>query len=82
MVQVQRAFALTRFTRLEQRARLASLVARLVEVVRHFVAGASHHAAVGAELAPIGAIGRQDAVLVVEQDVRLRQPFQIRHQFG
>jgi hypothetical protein len=51
-------------------------------MVRDLVAGAPHDAAPGAELLPVGGVGRQDAVLRVEQDVRLGQSLQVGGEFG
>jgi hypothetical protein len=82
VVQVQHALALARFARARQRAALAGLVAGHAEVVRDLVAGAPHHRGLRAELAPVGRVGRHDAVLPVEQDVRLGQAFQVGHQLG
>ena len=59
VVPVQHALALARSLGPPQRARLARLVAGLVKVVRHLVAGAGQHAALRAELAPVRRIRRQ-----------------------
>ena len=71
VVQVQHALTLARLPGAGQRAGFTCLVTGLVKVVRHLVAGAAQHAAFGAELPLVGRIGCQDAVLRIEQDVRL-----------
>ena len=72
MVQVQHAFALARLARTRQRAAFTCLITWHAEVMGYLVAGAPDHRGARAELATVGRIGGEDAVLAVEQDVLLR----------
>ncbi|MCY1536443.1 hypothetical protein D9M68_719020 [compost metagenome] len=81
VVQVQHTLALARGARLRQWAGLARLVAGHGEMVRDLVAATPDHAALRAVLAPVGRVGRQDAVARVEQDVRLGQAFEKGSEF-
>jgi hypothetical protein len=79
---MQHQLTLPGLHRARQRAAFASLVAGLVEVVRNLEAGATDDAAYGAELMPIRRVRGDNAVLPVEQDVRLGQSLEVGHEFG
>jgi hypothetical protein len=71
-----------RFAGAQQRAGFTGLVTRHAEAVRHLITSAPDHTSVRAELAPVGRVGGQDAVLGVKQDMRLGQAFHKGHEFG
>ena len=81
VVQVQHPLALPRLARPGQRAGLTRLVTRHIEVVRHLIAGAPHHALHRAELLAIRRIGRQNSVLGVKQNMGFGQALQVGHEF-
>ena len=83
VMQMQHTLALTRGFGPVERTRLARLVARDVEMVRHRITRAPHHtAAHGRKLLAVRLVGRHDAVLPVKQNVRLGQTVEIGRQFG
>jgi hypothetical protein len=73
VVHVQYSLVVAGLRGLSARARFAGLVAGHGIAVRHLVAVAAEHLASGGERFPVGLVGRDDAVVGVDHDVRAVQ---------
>ena len=82
VVQVQDTFTLAGFAGQHQGTGLTCAVTWHAEMVRHLIAGTPNHTAFRTELASVGRVGCQDAVLGIKEDVGFRHAFQKRHEFG